>query len=63
MYPAPTMTALAGRGLLQGAHDGEGVAHRVQQVHAVIGAEGAGSGQAAIGGRTGTAPVPTMSLS
>ena len=35
-----------GRGLLQGVHDGEGVAHRVQQVHAVIGAEGAGSGQA-----------------
>ena len=28
------------RGLLQGPHDGEGVAHRVQQVHPVAGAEG-----------------------
>ena len=33
-------------GLLKGAHDGEGVAHRVEQVHAVSGAESAGSGQA-----------------
>src|SRR6516225_4270671 len=36
----------AGRGgLLQGGHDGEGVAHRVQQVHPVIRAEPAGAGQ------------------
>ena len=33
------------RGLLQGLHDGEGVAHRVQQVHPVVGAERAGPGQ------------------
>ena len=46
MYPAPTMTALAGRGLLQGRHDGEGVAHRVQQVHPLGGAQGTGPGQA-----------------
>ena len=38
----------AGRGgLLQGGHDGERVAHRVQQVHPVGGAEGTGPGQAA----------------
>ena len=38
----------AGRcGLLQGPHDGEGVTHRVQQVHAVAGAQGTGPGQAA----------------
>ena len=37
----------AGRGgFLEGAHDGEGVAHRVQQVHAVAGAEGVRAGQA-----------------
>ena len=37
----------AGRGgLFQGRHDGEGVAHRVQQVHAVAGPERAGPGQA-----------------
>ena len=36
----------AGRGgLFQGAHDGEGVAHRVQQVHPVGGAEGIRAGQ------------------
>ena len=29
----------AGRGVLQGAHDGEGVVHRVQQVHPVAGPE------------------------
>ena len=37
----------AGRGLLQGLHDGEGVAHRVQQVHPIGGAQGARPGQAA----------------
>ena len=38
----------AGRGgLLQGVHDGEGVAHRVQQVHPVGRAQGARPGQAA----------------
>ena len=38
----------AGRGgLLQGGHDGEGVAHRVQQVHPVGGAQGTRAGQAA----------------
>ena len=35
-----------GGGLLQGPHDGERVAHRVQQVHAIIRAEGTGPGQA-----------------
>ena len=37
-----------GRGLLQGAHDREGVVHRVQQVHPVGGAEAvqAGDGRA-----------------
>ena len=40
----------AGRGgLLQGAHDGEGVAHRVQQVHAVTG-RAHRAGRPAIGG-------------
>ena len=40
----------AGRGgLLEGAHDGEGVAHRVQQVHPVGGAEGIRAGQAGDG--------------
>ena len=47
MYPAPTMTALAGAVCSRVAHDGEGVVHRVQQVHAVVGAERAGTGQAA----------------
>jgi hypothetical protein len=51
------------RGLFQGAHDGEGVAHRVQQVHPVAGPEGTGPARPRIGGRTGTAPVPTISLS
>jgi hypothetical protein len=38
----------AGRGgLFQGPQDGEGVVHRVQQVHPVAGAEGVGPGQAA----------------
>ena len=37
----------AGRGLLQGLHDGEGVAHRVQQVHPIGGAQGTRTGQAA----------------
>ena len=38
----------AGRGgLLQGGHDGERVAHRVQQVHPVGGAQGARPSQAA----------------
>ena len=38
----------AGRGgLLEGAHDGEGVAHRVQQVHPVASAESIRAGQAA----------------
>ncbi len=38
----------AGRfGLFEGAHDGKGVAHRVEQVHAVIGANSARAGQAA----------------
>ena len=46
MYPAPTMTAVDGAGLLEGAHDGEGVAHRVQQVHPVGGAKGVRAGQA-----------------
>ena len=46
MYPAPTMIALAGRCLLQGRHDRERVAHRVQQVHPVSGAQSAGPGQA-----------------
>ena len=50
MYPAPTMTAVAGRGLLQGLHDGEGVAHRVQQVHPLGGAQGTRTRQAADGG-------------
>ena len=34
-------------GLLEGAHDGEGVAHRVQQVHPVARPERSGPGQAA----------------
>ena len=49
--------------LFQGGHHGEGVAHRVQQVHALAGSEGGGSARPPIGGRTGTAPVPMMSLS
>ena len=61
MYPAPTMTALAGVGLLERAHDGERVAHRVQQMDPVGGPELGPS--PAIGGRTETAPVPTMSSS
>src|SRR4029077_16096900 len=40
----------AGRcGFLEDAHDGEGVAHGVQQVHPVDGAEGGGAGQAGDG--------------
>ena len=40
----------AGRcGFLEGAHDGEGVAYGVQQVHPVDGAEGVGAGQAGDG--------------
>ena len=41
------MTARGRGGLLQGRHDGEGVAHRVQQVHPLGGAQGTGPGQAA----------------
>lgn len=38
-YPAPTITARAHRVLLKGSHEGECVAHTVQEVHAVAGVE------------------------
>ena len=38
-----------GVALLQGVHDGEGVAHRVQQVHPVGGAERVGAAEPANG--------------
>ncbi len=52
------MTTPAGLGGLQGAAEGEGVAHGVQQVDAVVVAEGLGAVETVDGRPDGVAPVP-----
>ena len=63
MYPAPTMTALAGAACSRVRMTAKVSPIECSRCTPSVGPRASGPARPLIGGRTGTAPVPTMSLS